>query len=103
MVSLRGTRLLPTIDKGMAGAVTFHTITLFVGVGLLYYFSRKPKKEHTVSKRGIKFQSIGDTHLNHQIGLKNAKAHRLRKILATGKFDYSKNSVRDLQSNLYRK
>ena len=87
------------------GATLLSVPVLVIG-GLflfIHYKNKSPVKHHNVSRRGRYFEGIGKTNLNDEIGVKNAKAHRLAKLFAGGKYDYSKNSVRDNKSTLYRK
>ena len=78
-------------------------LTLLLGAigGGIYMFALQAKKEHTVSKRGKAANNIGQTHVNQQIGMLNTYANRKKKLVAGGKYDYSKNDSRDINSILY--
>lgn len=102
-MSLRGNRLPSITAEGLAGPTIVNTAITVGIVGLaLYLYNLKEKKEHYVSKRGKIANNIGHTKLNEQIGKKNIHANRLKKLFAGGKYDYSKNSYRDMKSTLYR-
>ena len=103
-MSTRGTRFPTLIDEGAMGSTV---VTAAIGIGIvvtaLYLYNLSENKEHYVSKRGKIAKNIGQTHLNEQIGKKNQSAHKMKKLFAGGKFDYSKNSFRDNKSILYRR
>ena len=103
-MSTRGTRLPNITAEGFAGPTIINTvITVGIIAGALYLCNLSTKKEHYVSKRGKIANNIGQTQLNEQIGKKNKDANRMKKLIAGGKFDYSKNSYRDNKSILYRR
>ena len=100
---VKGNRLPSTQSMGLEVLATtpvFVALAVIIG---LHFYNKKKVKDHKVSKRGRIVQSIGNTELNDQIEVKNHKAHRMSKLFAGGKFEYSKNSVRDHKSTLYRK
>ena len=102
-MSLRGARFPRMTAEGIDGPTVMNTLSL-VGLvgGLVYIYNLRQKKDHYVSKRGKIANNIGHTQLNEQIGKKNVYAHRMKKLFAGGKYDYSKNSHRDKLSTLYR-
>ena len=103
-MSTRGARL-PDIVQEDITSPRMMRIAACVGVVCvgLYVWNLKQDKDHYVSKRGKIANSIGHTRLNEQIGKKNLYANRMKKLFAGGKYEYSKNSTRDLKSSLYRR
>ena len=101
-MSTRGNRFPSLTDEGFAGPIV---VKCAIGVGVVaiacYLYNLSENKDHYVSKRGKIANNIGHTKLNEQIGEKNQHANRLKKLLAGGKFEYSKNSFRDNKSILY--
>lgn len=102
-MSTRGNRLPSITQQGLDGSfITNIALTAGAIAGMIYVINLSFEKEHHVSKRGKIANNIGQTHVNQQIGMMNAIAHRQKKLVAGGKYDYSKKSSRDINSILYR-
>ena len=103
-MSTRGTRFVSTISQGASDPVFLNCVfTVGIVGAAIYIYNLSSKKESYVSKRGIIANNIGQTKLNDEIGKKNHRANRMKKLFAGGKFDYSKNSFRDIKSSLYNR
>ena len=99
-----GQRFAQSVSEGYSGNTTMKMIgAVCVVAGAVYLFNLSTEKDHYVSKRGKVAQAVGHTGLNDQIGMKNKKANRWVKLFAGGKYDYSKNHIRDEKSILYRR
>lgn len=101
-MSTRGTRFTSTISQGASDPVFMNCVfTIGIVGAAVYIYNLKTKKHSYVSKRGIMANNVGQTKLNDEIGKKNHHANRMKKLIAGGKYDYSKNSFRDSKSSLY--